>query len=415
MKLLRDLLDKQAPMFEEGGRFHWLYPLYEANDTVLFTPGHVTKGRVQVRDALDLKRMMITVVVALLPCVFMAFYNTGYQANTFLSHGATALGGWQASLYASLGFTTNPASFVGNMVHGGLYYLPVLLVTFIVGGVIEVAFAAVRKHEVNEGFLVTGMLFPLTLPPTIPLWQVALGIAFGVIVGKELFGGTGMNIMNPALTGRAFLFFSYPAQISGDKPWIAADTSSMTDGVSGATNLARAASWSGESYPYLASTAFNEDWWSSFMGFIPGSMGETSTLACVIGALILILTQVGSWRTMLGCALGTAATASFLNLVAGSVENPMFQVSVLWHYVIGSWAFAVVFMATDPVSSSFTERGKLFYGLGIGTMGVLVRVVNPAYPEGMMLAILFMNMFAPLLDHFVVQANIKRRMARNGA
>lgn len=400
MKFLRDMLDKQAKLFEKGGKLEKLYPVYEAHDTLLFTPGHVTKGSTHVRDALDLKRMMITVVVALLPIVAFAIYNTGLQANAAIAAGAAPIEGWRASLYTGLGFSFTP-SFLGNLVHGALWFLPVFATCFAVGGGIEVAFAVIRKHEVNEGFLVSGFLFPLILPPTIPLWQVAIGIAFGVIIGKEIFGGTGMNVLNPALTARAFLFFAYPAQISGDKVWIAAQTN---DTVSGATYLAQAAAGDPNTF----------DWMDAFLGFIPGSMGETSTLLCLIGAAILIFTQVGSWRTMLGGLVGMLAMALLLNAV-GSDSNPMFGVSPQWHLVSGGFAFAIVFMATDPVSSAFTDRGKFIYGFFIGVLGLLVRSINPAYPEGWMLAILFMNMFAPFIDHFVVQANIKRRQARLAA
>ncbi len=416
MKLLRDMLDRLEKPFKKGEKLEKLYPVFEMHDTILFTPASVNKDTTHVRDALDLKRMMITVVVALIPCILMAFYNTGYQANLAIAqYGAKPLDIWQNQIFAYLGLGHNPASILSNVAYGGLFFLPVLATTFIVGGMVEVGFAIVRNHEVNEGFLVTGMLFPLTLPPTIPLWQVALGIAFGVVIGKEIFGGTGMNVLNPALTGRAFLFFAYPAQISGDSPWIAANlatvkgASTLPDAVSGATWLGKAAA----SKAALAGHGlFSGTWWDAFWGFVPGSMGETSVAACLIGAVILIATQVGSWRTMLGVLVGTFVMTSLLTGVQ-SDTNHMFAVPFHWHIVIGSWAFATVFMATDPVSSAFTETGKLIYGFFIGVMAILIRVINPAYPEGMMLAILFMNMFAPFIDHFFVQANIKRRMARD--
>jgi Na+-transporting NADH:ubiquinone oxidoreductase subunit B len=408
MRPLRSLLDKAAPVFEPGGKLERLFPLWEAIDTLLYTPSKVTTGTTHVRDALDLKRMMITVVVALFPTVLMACYNVGLQAHRAIVAGARPLDDWQTTLFQSLGFgfTTD---FWACFVHGTLYFIPVIAVTFAAGGAIEVLFAVVREHEVNEGFFVTGFLVPLTLPPTIPLWQVAVGTAFGVLIGKEVFGGTGMNILNPALTIRAFLFFAYPAEISGDKPWIAADFVGV-DGFSGATWLSRAAVDGVAALGNLGDPL----WWDAFLGFIPGSMGETSAALCLLGAAILIVSRVGSWRTMAGVTLGTAATATLLNL-AGSTTNPFFSVPFWWHFVLGGWAFGMVFMATDPVSSAFTNRGKWLYGLGIGVLVVLVRVVNPAYPEGMMLAILFMNMFAPLIDYFVVQANIKRRLARNAA
>jgi Na+-transporting NADH:ubiquinone oxidoreductase subunit B len=308
-------------------------------------------------------------------------------------------------------------STLANFMHGAVWFVPVLAVTGIVGGHIELIFAIVRKHEINEGFLVTLFLFPLVLPPTIPLWQVGLGIAFAVILAKEAFGGTGMNVLNVALMARAFLFFAYPADISGDQPWYAVAPDAIAgvnniDGVSGATYLAGAAAgafdWNSASL-LLGESA----WLNAFYGFIPGSMGETSALACLIGAAILVATGIGSWRTMAGVTVGTIAMVLVLNGIGSEANPSLFDMPFWWHMVIGGWAFGMVFMATDPVTSAFTEKGKIIYGLGIGIMVVLVRVVNPAYPEGMMLAILFMNMFAPFIDHFFVQANIKRRIARN--
>ena len=402
MRFLRALLDKQARLFEKGGKLEKLYPLYEANDTFLFTPGHVTAGASHVRDGLDVKRLMMTVVVALTGCVYMAIYNTGYQANLAIRAGAPMLDTWQSAAVVALGLSFDPDQWLACVIHGALYYLPVLGVTFAVGGAWEALFAIVRKHEINEGFLVTGMLFPLILPPTIPLWQVALGISFGVVIGKEIFGGTGMNVLNPALTARAFVFFAYPANMSGDTAWITAATT--TDGVSGATWLALTALDGDQALTGL-------DWGEAFMGFVPGSMGETSTLACLLGAAVLIITQVGSWRIMLSVALGTFVTAWFLNVI-GSNTNPAFAVSPAWHFVLGGWAFGTVFMATDPVSAPASDPGRYMYGFLIGVLVVLIRVVNPAYPEGMMLSILFMNLFAPVLDYFVVRSNVKRRKAR---
>ena len=403
MKLLRALLDSQAKHFKKGGKLEALYPLYEANDTFLFTPGEVTSGASHVRDGLDLKRMMVTVVLALSGCVYMAMYNTGYQANLAISHGALPLANWQSNVFQEFGWTFTPDSVSACIAHGALYYLPVLLVTFAVGGAWEVLFATVRRHEVNEGFLVTGMLFPLVLPVTIPLWQVALGISFGVVIGKEIFGGTGMNILNPALTARAFVFFAYPSERSGNSVWIAASTGS--DGVSGATWLAESAE--------TGAVAFTQGltFWDAFMGFIPGSMGETSALACLVGAIVLIVTRIGSWRIMISVALGTGLMAWLFNIV-GSDTNPAFAVSPAWHFVLGGWAFGTVFMATDPVSAPSSDSARYVYGFLIGILVVLVRVVNPAYPEGMMLSILFMNLFAPVLDYFVVRSNVKRRRAR---
>ena len=275
--------------------------------------------------------------------------------------------------------------------------------TLAVGGLWEALFAVVRRHEINEGFLVTWMLFPLILPPTVPLWQVALGITFGVVVGKEVFGGTGYNILNPALVARAFVFFAYPAQLSGDKVWIAAATS--TDGVSGATWLASAA------LEGQAAVDAGVTWWQAFIGLIPGSMGETSALACLAGAFLLVITGIGSWRIIASVAVGTIAASSLLNAV-GSTTNPFFDVPFWWHFVLGGWAFGTVYMATEPVTSPGTNSGRVIYGFLIGVLVVLIRVVNPAYPEGMMLAILFMNVFAPVIDHFAIVRNVKRRQAR---
>ena len=402
---MRKFLDSLETSFKPGGRLEGLYPLFEAADTFLYTPGSTTRGASHVRDGIDVKRMMVTVVLALLPCVAMALYNTGYQANLAISLGAQPLATWQTTAMEALGFGGfDPADVVACVLHGALYYLPVVLVTFAVGGNCEALFAVVRKHEINEGFLVTGMLFPLVLPPTVPLWQVALGIAFGVIIGKEIFGGTGMNIFNPALMSRAFLFFAYPAQISGDQVWIAADTT--VDGSSGATWLARSAV-DGPS----ALVDGGLTWIQAFVGLVPGSMGETSTLACLLGALLLIATGIGSWRIMAAGVVGSFLMVQGLNAL-GSTTNPLMNVPFEWHVVLGGWAFGLVFMATDPVSSAHTNKGRYVYGFCIGMLAILIRVINPAYPEGMMLAILFMNMFAALIDHFVVQANVKRRRAR---
>jgi len=416
MKFLRDLHDRYEPLFHKGGKLEKLYPLYEAQDTLLFTPGHVTKGPSHVRDALDLKRMMVTVVIALIPCILVAMYNTGYQANAALAEGASALG-WRGWIMDLLSFGYNEANPLACIFHGALYYFPVLIVTFVVGGHLEVLFAVVRKHEINEGFLVTGMLFPLILPPAIPLWQVALGIAFGVVIGKEVFGGTGMNIFNPALTARAFLFFAYPAQISGDKVWTAVTESNQIDGFSGATALGRLANVAGPAPVDAWRSAIDGmgiTWTDAFMGKIPGSMGETSTLACLIGAAILIVMGIGSWRIMLGVVLGSLAITLLFNSM-GSETNALLNVPFHWHVVLGGWAFGLVFMATDPVSAPYSNRGRFIYGFFIGVFAILIRVVNPAYPEGMMLAILFMNMFSPLLDWMAKRSNIKRRIARNAA
>lgn len=406
MKFLRKLLDKQEKLFTKGSRLEKLYPLYEAGDTFLYTPGKVTRNPSHVRDAADLKRIMSLVVVALLPCVYMAMYNTGLQAHRAIAKGAEPLATWQTRAMEALGLGFDPASVLACVVHGALYYLPVVLVTMAAGAGVEALFAIVRKHEINEGFLVTWMLFPLILPPTIPLWQVAMGIVFGVLIGKEIFGGTGMNILNPALTARAYLFFAHPAEISGDKVWIAAQTS--PDGYSGATLLAEAAVGG------PATFEGNVTWWDAFVGTIPGSMGETSTLACLFGALVLIATGVGSWRIMSSLAAGSFLATLLLNAV-GSETNLLLNVPFHWQFVLGGWAFGAVFMATDPVSAAQSNAGKYVYGFLIGVLAIFIRVLNPAFPEGMMLAILFMNVFAATIDHYVVAANIRRRKARYAA
>jgi Na+-transporting NADH:ubiquinone oxidoreductase subunit B len=401
MQFLRNFLDGQHKHFAHGGKLEKLYPLYEAIDTFIYTPSDITSGNTHVRDALDLKRLMITVAVALIPCVFMAMFNTGYQANLALANmGISEVAGWRGAILAALGFGVDANNFLGNIIHGALYFVPVFLVTNIAGGLCELLFSSVRKHEINEGFLVTGLLFPLTLPPTIPLWQVAVGIAFGVIFGKEIFGGTGKNFLNPALTARAFLFFAYPAQISGDAVWTAAD------GFTGATILGQAA------HSGMTSVLADYTWMQAFLGLIPGSMGETSTLAILIGALIMIAAGIGSWRIMLSMTITAGLTVYMFNSI-GSDTNHMFAMTPEWHLVTGGFAFACVFMATDPVSASMTQIGHWFYGALIGFVVILIRVINPAYPEGAMLAVLFGNIFAPLIDYFVVNANIKRRELRN--
>lgn len=404
MRILRTALDRVGPLFEDGRPLSWLAPLYEAADTALYSPGHVTCTAPHVRDGLDVKRMMGIVVIALIPCMIMALYNTGYQAQYAIAQGAAPLEDWRTALYVGFGLPFDHTNPLLCGVHGALYFLPVLVVTFVTGIGIEVVFAKVREHEVNEGFFVTGALIPLILPPAIPLWQVAVGTAFGVVFAKEIFGGTGMNFLNPALVTRAFLFFAYPADISGDPPWIAAHFAEV-DSFSGATVLAQAS--------ISAGAVDQASWMQSFIGVVPGSMGETSALACLIGAVIIIGTGVGSWRTMVGVTLGTFVMVAFFNAL-GSDTNPMFALPFHWHIVLGGWALGTVYMATDPVTSAFTDVGKWWYGVGIGALCVLIRVANPAYPEGMMLAILFMNMLAPLIDHFVVRANIRRRMARGG-
>ena len=405
MKPLRKFLDQIKPLFDRGGKFEKYYPLFEATDTFLYTPDEVTTTAPHVRDSLDLKRMMTVVVWALTPCVLMAMWNTGYQANLAMqAMNIESVAGWRGAVLTGLGIGYDPGSMLANFIHGALYFLPLYIITMAVGGIWEVIFAVVRKHDINEGFLVTGLIFPLTLPPDLPLWQAALGISFGVVIGKELFGGTGRNFLNPALAGRAFLYFAYPAQNSGDSVWTA------VDGFSGATPLGALAT----ADVSAGMEAIDVTWSQAFLGTMPGSLGETSALACLIGAIILLITRVGSWRTMLSMLIGGMAFAGLLNFI-GSDTNPMFQMSPLWHLVLGGFAFGLVFMATDPVSGAMTETGKWYYGALIGVMTILIRVINPAYPEGVMLAILLGNMFAPLIDYFVVQSNIKRRLVRNGA
>ena len=414
--VLRKLLDRLHPTFAKGGRLERLYPLYEAIDTFLYTPPDITRNASHVRDGMDLKRMMSLVVVALGPCFFMALHNTGYQSNIAVANQlGTHLESWRDPVLAALGLGNDPNSFLDNFVLGALYFLPVYLVTMTVGGLWEMLFAMVRGHEINEGFLVTGALFPLTLPPTIPLWQVALGISFGVVIGKEIFGGTGKNFLNPALTARAFLYFAYASEISsetnrwGEGVWAAAD------GITGATPLGALAAAKVDGAAPSVTALTDLSWWDCFIGYTQGSMGETSALACLFGAALLIAVGVGSWRIMVGCVLGTLGMSGLLWLSRAGSENALVHLEPHWHLVIGGFAFGAVFMATDPVSAAMTDIGRWIYGVLIGVMTVLVRVINPAFPEGIMLAILFGNVMAPLIDYYVIQANIKRRMARYAA
>jgi Na+-transporting NADH:ubiquinone oxidoreductase subunit B len=401
---LKKFIEDLEPHFEKGGKYEKWFALYEAIATGLFTPGLVTKGKTHIRDSIDLKRIMITVWLAVFPAMFWGMYNIGYQANEALAHGGTLADTWQVAVFHALGGQLGAdAGWFNMMLYGAMFFLPIYAVTFVVGGFWEVLFAAIRKHEVNEGFFVTSILFALIVPATIPLWQVAIGITFGVVIAKEVFGGTGKNFLNPALAGRAFLFFAYPGQITGDKVWIAAD------GVSGATMLGQTAT----AAPGSVDFSINQQWWDAFLGYIPGSIGEVSTLMILIGGAYILYKGIASWRIVLGVFLGMVATATLFNMI-GSDTNAMFAMPWYWHLVVGGFAFGMMFMATDPVSASFTNTGKYAFGALIGFMVVLIRVVNPAYPEGMMLAILFANLFAPLFDYFVVKANIKRRLARNG-
>ena len=394
---LRKILDDVEHHFHEGGKLQSWYALYEAADTIFYSPGSVTKSTAHVRDGIDLKRMMITVWFAAFPAMFYGMYNLGVQATDVMPAGY-AVEGWRGWLISTFG-GYDASSIWDCFVYGAVFFLPIYIVTFVVGGFWEVLFAMRRGHEVNEGFFVTSILFALICPPDIPLWQAALGISFGVVIGKEVFGGTGKNFLNPALTGRAFLYFAYPAQLSGDGVWVA------VDGYTGATPLSVVAAEG------MAALEAQWTWWDAFVGAIPGSIGETSTLAILIGGAILMLTRIASWRIILGVFLGMFALSTLFNMV-GSESNPAFAMPWYWHLVTGGFAFGMIFMATDPVSAAMTDTGKLWYGVLIGVMTVLIRVVNPAFPEGIMLAILFANLFAPLIDHFVVQANIKRRLAR---
>jgi Na+-transporting NADH:ubiquinone oxidoreductase subunit B len=409
MTSLRKFLQRQEKHFKEGGKLKGLYFLWEAVDTFLYTTGKTTAGPSHIRDAMDFKRIMMMVVYALIPAVVMGLYNVGRQANLALANlgeAAVQAQGWRVKLLLDLGAGLSPTHVFACFLHGLLYFLPIYIVALAAGGAWEVLFACVRKKEVEEGFLVTSLLFSLILPPTIPLWQVAMGISFAVVFGKEVFGGVGMNIFNPALIGRAFLFFAYPAQITGDAVWVA------VDGVSKATPLARTAE---AGLAGLAETGANAavSWWDAFIGFIPGSIGETSTLACLMGAVFLIATGIGSWRIMVSILGGMAGLSLLFNLM-GSPTNPMFAVPPWQHLVLGGFAFGAVFMATDPVSAAITQKGKYVYGLLIGCLVVMIRVLNPAYPEGMMLAILFGNMTAPLIDRIYINKNIKRRKRRCG-
>ena len=399
---LKAYLEKIEPDFEPGGKHEKWYALYEAVATVFYTPGKVNKSTTHVRDSIDLKRIMIMVWMATFPAMFYGMYNIGNQANIAMLAGATLPDAWQAALFTALGgqLGVADASLLTLFFYGACWWLPIYAVTFVVGGFWEVLFASVRKHEVNEGFFVTSVLFALTLPATVPLWQVALGITFGVVIAKEVFGGTGRNFLNPALSGRAFLYFAYPAQMSGDSIWVAAD------GYSGATWLSQAAS---NTMDFSDMNA----WMQAFLGNIQGSAGEVSTLAIMLGGLFIIYLRIASWRIVAGVLFGVIFLTSILNMVAPA-DNPSHYLAMpwYWHMVVGGMAFGMFFMATDPVSASFTNTGKWAYGFFIGVMTVVVRVLNPAFPEGIMLAILFANLWAPLFDYFVAQSNIKRRVAR---
>jgi Na+-transporting NADH:ubiquinone oxidoreductase subunit B len=390
MKFIADLVDRLEKNFEKGSRYEKLYPAFEAFQSFLFLPKLLTKKGPHVRDALDTKRYMSIVILSLKPALIFGIFNAGYQAH----------------LAAGQSLDLLPV-----MITGLKAVIPLVIVSYAVGLAWEFLGAVIRGHEINEGFLVTGLLFPLTLPPTMPLWQAAVGITFGVIIGKEVFGGTGRNFLNPALTARAFLFFAYPARISGEV-WtkLVVPKDQLVDGYSGATSLAVAAAQTGgaDVHQVLINAGFT--WQKLFIGLVPGSIGETSVICALIGAFILLITKVGSWRTMLGGVIGMVFMSTVFNLFAGPEALPILSLAPQWHLVMGSFAFAIVFMATDPVSSPHLEKSRFIYGVGIGMMGVIIRCINPAYPEGWMLAILLMNVFAPYIDHIVLQSRLKKRI-----
>lgn len=401
MKFIHNIFDRMEPSFAKGGKYEKYYAVFEMFDTFFRQPSSRTYSASHVRDGIDLKRIMITVWLCTFPVMFWAMYNTGFQALTAMAHMGVTPSGWRTVITGLFGY--DPNSLISCFAFGAMQFLPIYIVTFVVGIFWEVVFAVVRGHEVNEGFFVTSVLFALTLPPNIPLWQVALGISFGVVVAKEVFGGTGKNFLNPALAGRAFLYFAYPAAISGDAVWTA------VDGFSGATPLGQAAA--GVTADKFVDAYGNViTWTDAFLGNMQGAMGEVSILAILIGMVGLLWTKIASWRVIAGCVIGLVATSFVFNMIGG--ENPMMSLAPHWHLVIGGFMFGAVFMATDPVSAAHTDTGRWFYGLLIGFMTVVIRVVNPAFPEGIMLAILFANLFAPLFDYFVTQANIKRQTAR---
>ena len=376
MNFLRKKLDDIKRPFAKGEKWEKLAPAINAFDTFLFVPNHTTQKGAHIRDAVDLKRTMVTVIIALIPALLYGIYNTGFQYLNQIESNFT---------------------FIDAFIHGSLKVLPMIVVSYVVGLTIEFAFAVYRGHEVNEGYLVTGMLIPMIMPVDIPLWMVAISTAFAVIIAKEAFGGTGMNILNPALTARAFAFFAYPTYMSGNKVWVS--EASMVDGVSGETILGSLAAGQQVSYSMI----------DMFSGSIPGSIAETSTLWILVGALILILTGVGSWRIMIGGVIGASIMGILFNLWGA---NPLMSFNWINHLIVGGFAFGIVFMATDPVSAAQTEKGKWIYGVLVGIFCIMIRVFNPAYPEGVMLAILLMNVFAPTIDHYVYNSNIKKRKKR---
>ena len=402
MPSLRRMLDKMEPLFQPGGRYERFSAVFEMVDTLFYSPSDTTRGSPHVRDAIDLKRVMILVVFAATPAALIGMWNTGFQANTAMAAiGVEGLSGWRETALLLVGAGHNPASFYDNFMLGLSYFLPMYIVTMAAGGFWEVLFAGVRNHEVNEGFFVTSFLYVLILPAGLPRWQVALGISFGVVIGKEVFGGTGKNILNPALVGRAFLYFAYPAQISGDSVW------TVVDGFSAATPLGVSAI---EGMQGVAASGLT--WMQAFLGQMQGSLGETSAAACLLGAVLLVYWRVASWRIIAGTVLGLVVPVILFSGLES--DNPMLSMPWHWHLVLGGFAFGAAFMATDPVTACQTDTGRWIYGLLIGFVTWIIRVINPAFPEGIMLAILFANVFAPLIDYFVVRANVKRRLARSG-
>ncbi|HBT77940.1 MAG TPA: NADH:ubiquinone reductase (Na(+)-transporting) subunit B [Planctomycetaceae bacterium] len=409
MQFIHKIFERLHPHFqkEDGGRLWRLRPLYEAVETFVFVERITTKGAVQLRDGADYKRIMMAVVYALIPCTLWGMYNTGLQANRAMSQtGLSEIAGLYGQVLAFLNgyypHVFDKGDVLGCFLHGAVYFLPIYIATMVVGGLWEVFFALLRGHDVNEGFFVTGLLFPLTLPATIPLWQVAVGISFGVVIGKELFGGTGRNFLNPALTGRMFLFLAYSAGISGNSVWV------PCDGFSGATPMALIKEGGVSALQNEGITL-----WDAFIGTIPGSIGETSVLACLVGVVMLIAFGVASKRIMVGMTLSAAAVSTIF--MFSSSPNPAYHVGPAWHLMLGGFAFGAVFMATDPVSAAISGPAKWIYGVIIGAIVIVVRVLNPGYPEGVMLAILFGNAIAPLLDYCVMRMNIKRRRRRTAS
>ena len=390
MKFLRDQIDKLKPTFSEGGKLSFLHSTFDAFETFLFVPNHTTQSGSHIRDGIDLKRTMFIVIIAMLPALMFGLWNVGHQQ--------------------SLALTGADGSLWDNFFVGLIQTLPIIIVSYGVGLGIEMGFAQFRGHPVNEGFLVTGMLIPLCMPPDVPLWMVGLATAFSVVIGKEVFGGTGMNLLNPALTARMFLYIGYPSSMSGDSVWTFLPEGSKTvDGYSGATNLGELASATAEGKPW-SDDILSASIMDSFWGNIQGSIGETSVVACLIGAVILISAGVGSWKIMVSTILGGLFMGWIFNI--SGADGAYMDMPAYYHLIIGGFMFGAIFMTTDPVSAAQTEKGKWIYGFLIGVLTVLIRVFNPGYPEGIMMAMLLMNVFAPLIDYYVVQSNIKTRLNR---